>query len=139
MKILPTILVFIISVFLVACTSGAEVSGRSLKSANRSVTRIKNRLPEEQRIEFEVSYWTLRDSIKTKDEFLNTVGGKTAEELIVLGKEVFQQRKNEGFKKYEDYLNWNQMIAHFTQKRIDQNRRHKTTDEKRNPSVMYRL
>ena len=100
MKILSTVFIFIISISLFGCTSGNEVSGRSIKSANRSVNRIKDRLPTEQRIEFEVSYWTLRDSIKTRDEFLDTVGGKTPEQLIKLGKEVFQQRKNTGFKNY---------------------------------------
>lgn len=122
MKVLSTFFVFIMCVFLVGCIAGNEVNGRSIKSANRSVNRIKNRLPTEQRIEYEVSYWTLRDSIKDRDEFLDTVGGKTVEELVVLGKEVFQNRKNSGFQNYDQYASWEQMIAKYTQERINQNK-----------------
>lgn len=121
------------------CMGGDQINARSLKSANRSVSRIKNRLPTELRIEYEVSYWTLRDSIRDKDEFLDTVNGKNPDELIVLGKEVFQERKNSGFKSYVQYNNWDQMITHFTQKRIDQGRNKKTTRPPQNGSVIYSL
>jgi len=140
MKVLSTIIVFIMSFLLVACVAGNEVNGRSIKSANRSVNRIKNRLPTEQRIEFEVSYWTLRDSIRDRDEFLDTVGGKTVEELIVLGKEVFLQRKSNGFHSYDQYSSWEQMIAKYTKERIDQNKPKKGTrarDEANN--ILYSL
>jgi len=126
-------------VLLIGCSGGPEVSGRSLKSANKSVARIKDRLPTEKRIEFEVSYWTLRDSIRDRDEFLDTVGGKNVEELIVLGKEVFQQRKDSGFKDYEQYSSWDQMIAKFTQQRIDQNKRKKPDPRDEGNSVLYKL
>jgi len=138
MKIISTVFVFSMCLFLIGCTKGSEVSGRSLKSANKSVSRIKDRLPTDQRIEFEVSYWTLRDSIKDKKEFLNTVGGKTHEELIELGKEVFQQRKNDGFREYDKYNSWDQMITEFTQERLDQDK-HKKIDNRRNDSVIYKL
>ena len=121
------------------CSGGPEVSGRSIKSANKSVARIKDRLPTEKRIEFEVSYWTLRDSIRNRDEFLDTVGGKNVEELIVLGKEVFQQRKDAGFEDYEQYSDWDQMIAKYTQQRIDQSKRKKTDPRDKGNSVLYKL
>ena len=139
MRVLPTIFISLICAFLIGCSSGGEVSGRSIKSANKSVNRIKNRLPTEQRIEFEVSYWTLRDSIKNREEFLDTVGGKTPYELIVLGKEVFQQRKSTGFTNYEQYTSWEQMIAKFTQERIDQNKRKKPDPRDEGNSVLYKL
>ncbi len=139
MRIMSTVLISFIFALLVGCSSGGEVSGRSIKSANKSVIRIKNRLPTEQRIEFEVSYWTLRDSIKNREEFLDTVGGKTPEELIVLGKEIFQQRKNAGFKDYDQYNSWDQMIAKFTQDRIDQNKHRKRDPRDAGNSVLYKL
>ena len=139
MRILSTVFVFVMCVFLIGCSGGPEVSGRSLKSANKSVARIKDRLPTEKRIEFEVSYWTLRDSIRDRDEFLDTVGGKNVEELIVLGKEVFQQRKDSGFKDYGQYSSWDQMIATFTQQRINQNRRKKPDPRDAGNSVLYKL
>ena len=139
MRILSTVFVFIMCVLLIGCSGGPEVSGRSLKSANKSVAKIKDRLPTEKRIEFEVSYWTLRDSIRNRDDFLDTVGGKNVEELIVLGKEVFQQRKDSGFKDYEQYNSWEQMIAKYTQERIDQNRRKKPDPRDEGNSVLYKL
>ena len=138
MRILFT---FVITcLLLVGCSGGNEINGRSLKTANRSVAKIKGRLPTEQRIEFEVSYWTLRDSLRKRDDFLDVVGGKSVEELIVLGKEVFEKRKTAGFKNYEQYQNWDQMIAQFTQERLDQNRHKKRKTQKdRDNSVIYSL
>lgn len=141
MKVISTVFIFIMCISLFGCTSGNQVSGRSMKTATRSVNRIKNRLPEEKRIEFEVSFWTMHDAIKNRDDFLGAIDGKTYDELIDMGKEVFQERKNSGFEKYTQYTNWDQMIATFTQERIDQNR-HKKIDprsKKGNPSVMYQL
>ncbi len=94
-----------------------------MKTVNRSISSIKERLPLDQRIEFEVSFWTLRDEIKDNSEFLDAVDGKTPEQLIEKGKELFQKRKASGNKEYEQYTNWEQMIAQYSQERIDQNRK----------------
>ncbi len=139
MRILSTAFVFIICFSLTGCSKGSQINARSLKTANRSVSRIKDRLPTDQRIEFEVSYWTLRDSIKDKKEFLDTVDGKTPEEMIALGKNIFQQRKSAGFKSYDQYSNWDQMITHFVQERIDQGRSSKAKRPPQNGSVLYNL
>lgn len=105
-----------------------------MKTVNRSISMIKERLPLDQRIEFEVSFWTLRDEIKDTGEFLDAVDGKTPEQLIESGKELFQKRKAAGSKEYDQYASWEQMIAQYSQERIDQNRK-KTPDErdKKNP------
>lgn len=139
MRIIATVSIFIICTFLLGCTKGNEVNGRSLKTANRSVSMIKDRLPTEQRIEFEVSYWTIRDSIRQREEFLDTVDGKSVEELIVMGKEVFQQRKNSGFIAYDQYNSWEQMIAKFTQERIDQNKSKNFDPRDSDNNVLYNL
>lgn len=140
MRIIATVFILFIAFSTInGCTRGNQVNGRSLKTANRSVSMIKNRLPSEKRIEFEVSFWTLRDSIKDKKEFLDSIHGKTPEELIELGKEVFQQRKNAGYQEYSQYTSWEQMIATFSKERIDQGRHKKLNKEKGNPSVLYRL
>ena len=141
MKCSSTLFVFFIAVFLLGCTSGSKINGRSVKTANRSVSMIKDRLPTEQRIEFEVSYWTIRDAIRNNEEFLDLVDGKSAEEMIVLGKENFQQRKNNGFTGYEKYASWDQMITKFTQDRINQGR-HKNkaqVNRDRDNNVLYSL
>ncbi len=134
------LVIFIITLSLFGCSKGNEVSGRSMKSAYRSVNYIKSRLPEEQRIEFELSFWALRDAIRNKGDFLDKVGGKTPEQLIELGKELFQKRKNEGYEKYQQFSSWDQMISHYTQERLDQNKKHKRVNsEDTKNSVLYNL
>ncbi|KAF3980849.1 MAG: hypothetical protein HFP78_09530 [Methylococcales symbiont of Hymedesmia sp. n. MRB-2018] len=140
MKCLFTLFVLITTVFMMGCTSGSKINGRSVKTANRSVSMIKDRLPTEQRIEFEVSYWTVRDTVRNNKEFLDLVDGKTAPEMVVLGKENFKQRKESGFKGYEKYTSWEQMITKFTQERLDQGRKSKEqVDRDRDNNVLYNL
>ncbi|MFI3186841.1 MAG: hypothetical protein QX198_12790 [Methylococcaceae bacterium] len=120
MKKLPVLLLIVCCTSLFACGKGQEINGHNSRTAFRSVKALKNRLSPDMRIEFEVSFWTLRDSIKDEKEFLNTVDGKKPEEIIILGKEVYQQRKNSGFAGYEKYANWDDMIAKFSKERQDQ-------------------
>lgn len=140
MKYVSPLLLLVLSVLVISCTSGNNINGRSVKTANRSVGMMKDRLPTEQRIEFEVSYWTVRDAIRNNKEFLDLVSGKSAEEMIVLGKQNFNQRKDSGFKGYEKYNSWEQMIAKFTQDRIDQRRQDgKSYNTNRDNNVLYSL
>lgn len=121
MKKLPTLLLVILScITLIACSKGQEINGHSIKTAYKSVKALKERLPSENRIEFEVSFWTIRDSIKNDSDFLDAVGGKTPQEIIALGKEVYQQRKTSGFAAYEKYSSWEDMITKFGKERNDQ-------------------
>ena len=94
-----------------------------MKTVNRSVSHIKEKLPLDQRIEFEVSFWTLRDDIKDNEEFLKAVDGKTPDQLIAAGRDLFNKRKTNGHKEYEQFTTWEQMIAQYSQERIEQNRK----------------
>lgn len=120
MKKLPVFLCVLCSLALIACGKGQEINGHTLRTANKSVKVLKERLPPESRIEFEVSYWTIRDAKKDNAEFLDAVDGKTPMEIVALGKEVYQQRKNEGFEKYAKYSSWEDMISQFNKERSDQ-------------------
>lgn len=134
MKKMTTVLVLVTCSLLIGCNKNHQINGNNMKTVNRSISMIKERLPLDQRIEFEVSFWTLRDEIKDTGEFLDAVDGKTPEQLIESGKELFQKRKAAGSKEYDQYASWEQMIAQYSQERIDQNRK-KTPDErdKKNP------
>ena len=133
MKKSPAVLVFLICLFAIGCNKSHQINGSSQKTVNRSMASIKERLPLDQRIEFEVSFWSLRDEIRNNKEFLDAVDGKTPEQLIEIGKELFAKRKAAGNKEYEQYANWDQMISQYTQERIDQNRK-KTPDQRdKNP------
>jgi len=139
MRVLSSVFVFIVCASLIGCTKGNQINGRSLRTANKSVSYIKDRLPIEQRVGFEVSFWSLRDEIRNNAAFLDTVDGKTPEELIVLGKELFQKRKNSGFKDYEQFDSWEQMITKYTQERLNQNRKKRSDPRDRNNNVLYKL
>jgi hypothetical protein len=140
MKKFSIIAVLIISVSLFGCSSNEEVSGRSIRSAYKSVIFIKRHLPVEQQVEFEVAFWTIRDSIKNDKELLSKVGGKKADEIIAIAKEIYQQRKAAGAKEYEAFSSWEQMIAKYGQERIDQTK-HKKSDASKEEAnnVLYKL
>lgn len=139
MKRFSILVIFLAIVSLLGCSKGNEVSGRSMRSAYRSVSRIKDRLPTEERIEFELSFWALRDDIKNKDDFLDEVGGKTHLEVIEMGKSLYQKRKTTGYKEYEKFNSWDQMITHYSQQRLDQNKRKRPDDRDAENSVIYDL
>jgi len=133
MKKASTVMVFLLCALLAGCNKSNQINGSSLKTVNRSISHIKEKLPLDQRIEFEVSFWTLRDEIRNNKEFLDAIDGKTPEQLIEAGKELFDKRKAAGAKDYQQYANWDQMIAQYSQERIDQNRK-KTPDARdKNP------
>lgn len=141
MKKLPTLLLILSCTALLACGKGQEINGHNTKTAYRSVKALKNRLSPDSRIEFEVSFWTIRDAKKDDKEFLDAVDGKKPEEIIAMGKEIYQQRKAAGFKGYEDYSSWEEMIAKFSRERIDQdNHKIKSKDDKDKANdVLYKL
>jgi hypothetical protein len=109
-------ILIVIMTLTISCTSGNNINGSSIETAHKSVLNIKYNLPIEQRMEFEISYWSLRDQTKTDEEFLDMVDGKSAEEMIVIGKKIFHVRKNDGFEKYKKYHSWDDMIHNFGRK-----------------------
>jgi hypothetical protein len=143
MKKLPTLLLVLCCATLIACGKGQEINGHNTATAYRSVKALKNRMTPDMRIEFEVSFWTIRDAKKDDKEFLDAVDGKTPEEIIALGKEIYQERKTAGFKGYEQYSSWEEMIAKFGKERMDQdNRKGKSKeaqDKDKANDVLYKL
>lgn len=140
MKKLPILLLILCCSSLIACSKGSQINGHTTRTAYKSVKALKNRLSPDARIEFEVSFWTLRDSIKVDKEFLNAVDGKKPEEIIAMGKELYQQRKNTGYAGYEKYASWEEMIAKFGKERLDQdNRRIKEDPKDQANGVLYKL
>ena len=143
MKKLPALLLVLSCITLIACGKGREINDHNTSTAYRSVKTLKNRLSPDKRIEFEVSFWTIRDAKKDNKEFLDVVDGKTPEEIIAIGKEIYQERKATGFKGYEQYSSWEEMIAQFGKERIDQdNRKGKSKeaqDKDKANDVLYKL
>jgi hypothetical protein len=141
MKKISILLLVITSIALVACGKGEQINGHNTRTAYKSIKMIKNRLPSDSRIEYEVSFWTIRDSIKDDSEFLAKVDGKNPQQIVELAKEFYQQRKNAGSKEYEQYSSWEEMIAKFGKERINQDRVKSKRDMVDSPrdNVMYKL
>lgn len=135
MKKFSVIAMLVIFVSLLGCSSSDEVSGRSMRTANKSVLYIKRHLPAEQQVEFEVAFWTIRNNSKDEKELLDKVGGKKAEEVIAMAKQIFQEKKSAGAKEYQQFSTWEQMIAKFGQERIEQNKRKKMDPRDAKPGV----
>ncbi len=138
-----TLIIFItFCLALAGCGRGGSVNGHTTRTAYRSVKFLKERLPPDNRVEFEVAFWTLRDAIKSDEEFLDKVDGKSAFDIIDMGKQVYQDRKTAGVKEYEQYKTWEEMIAKFDRERIDQEKQHPKGDknyDSKNYSIMYNL
>lgn len=142
MKKITTCLLILSCALLIACGRGDKINGHNTKTAYRSVRALKNRLPTNSRIEFEVSFWTIRDANKDEAKFLDIVDGKTPEEIIAMGKEIYQERKNAGFANYTQYASWEDMIAKFSAERDDQDsRKGKKKEDARDKAndVLYKL
>ncbi len=140
MKILATLLLIVASLSLTACNNGTKINGHTQKTTLKSVRFIKERLPPEKRIEFEVSFFTMRDTIKDNDEFLRQVDGKTPEEIIEVGKKLYAERKAQGMEEYNKYSSWEDMITKFSKEKSEQGKKNNVDPkDKSQGSVLYKL
>lgn len=140
MKKFSAIFILLSCCLLLACGRGEQINGHNMRTALKSVKALKNRLQPDARVEFEVSFWTIRDSLKNDKEFLDAVDGKKPEEIVTLGKEIYQQRKNSGFPAYAEFSSWDQMITKFSQERLDQERGNRKVDPKDKANdILYKL
>jgi hypothetical protein len=105
---------------LTSCGNAGEINGQSIKTAYKSVSYIKERLPEQQRLKFELAYWSLRKQFSNDAEFLNIIDKKNSRQIIELGKNNFQERKQQGDPELAQFENWDQMIAQQLQQRDEQ-------------------
>ncbi len=146
MKKFPLVLALLVSsTMLVACNNGQKINGHTEKTAYRSVKMIKPRLKEEMRVEYEMSFWMIRDEKKDNAEFLKTIDEKTPDEIIGMGKEIYQKRKSEGVAEYQTYKTWEEMMAKYDRDRMNQGKvktdiREKINDPKSgNRDVIYSM
>lgn len=137
-------LIFFITLCLAFTACGKSgINGHTARTAYRSVKMMKEKLPPDNRIEFEVAFWTIRDANSSEEAFLDAVDGKSPFEIIDMGKEIYQQRKTSGFKGYEKYKTWEEMIAKYDKERSDQEKKHvvnaKRNYDSPNTTILYDL
>jgi hypothetical protein len=140
MKASYKFLVLSVCLLLNACGNANQINGHSMKTAHKSVAIIKERLPANQRIEFEVAYWALRNQIKDDAEFLSTIDQKTSVDIIALGKANFGKNKAAGTPEVAAYADWEQMIDRQIEQRGEQDRSAvDPKDKKGYPRVDYKM
>lgn len=105
---------------------------------------LKERLPADLRVPFEVSFWTIRDANKDDKEFLDKIDGKTPNEIIAMGQELYQQRKSSAYQGYDKYASWEDMISKYNQERSEQDSRQGLANKKEDArdkanDVLYNL
>lgn len=120
MKKLSLVLLLACAPMLVACNNGQKINGHTEKTAYRSIKMIKLRLPEEKKVAYEMAFWMVKDEKKDNAEFLKTVDDKTPDEIIAMGKEIYQKRKTEGVAEYQAYKSWEEMMAKYDRERMGQ-------------------
>lgn len=140
MKASSTLLLLLIYLLLSACGNANQINGTSMKTALKSVTFIKERLPINQRIEFEVAYWALRNQYKDDAEFLKTIDQKSSADIVAMGKANFIKNKATGSAEVAKYENWEQMIAQQIEQRGQQDRTATDPKDKKDyPRVDYKM
>lgn len=140
MKILSKLIILISCMtLLAACNKGNEIAGRNQSTVSKSARYLKERLPANKRLEFEVSFFAVRDSIKDNNEFLKAVDGKTPDQIIEMGKAIYTERKTAGIAEYTKYATWEEMILNFTKERNAQGSKPLDSREKNARSTIYKL
>ncbi|NOT85863.1 MAG: hypothetical protein HOP02_14030 [Methylococcaceae bacterium] len=140
MKILSKLIVIIGCItLLTACNKGNEIAGRSQSSVSKSARYIKERLPADKRLEFEVSFFAIRDSFKDGDAFLKEVDGKNPDQIIAIGKTIYEERKKAGVAEFAKYPTWEAMIANFSKERSSQGSKPSDSRDKATRSTIYKL
>ena len=120
MRKLFTLFICFSCILSIGCGGEPTINARNTKIAFKSLNRMKGYLPYDERMEFEIAFWTIRDSLGNSTAFLSTVDGKNAEEIVTLGQEHFNKRKAEGIPAYDKYTSWDDMLTRVQAERAAQ-------------------
>lgn len=99
------------------CGQADQINARSDRALFRTVSDMQRRLPKEQQVEFQVSFWSLKQYAESESEFREMVHRKSAPEIIELGKENFVTQAAAGNRDFIKYSSWNSMIADLVEER----------------------
>ncbi|HYE34879.1 hypothetical protein [Methylocaldum sp.] len=118
MKILAAFLVlFGVIYFLPAFMSRSdEISGTSRETVYKSAIKVKRYLNTDERVLFDTAFGIL-DKIKSEegnDAFVDTVDGKTPEEIIELTKHEVNVKIATGHPDFKHYSSWEDMVQKLT-------------------------
>ncbi len=122
--------VYLIGLLLLvtSCGMGDQINANSENSLYRSVTTLQRRLQDKERVEFEVSFWSLKQYAESEEAFRSQVNGKTVYEVIDMGKANFTKQKAAGNPEYTEFDSWDSMIASLVNERRQSARRYDKRD-----------
>lgn len=98
---------------------GQRVNANSARSLTRSVAGIERKLPENKKVEFQVSFWSLKQFSESDAAFRKTVHGQTVDRIIEMGRENFENQKAKGNPEFTKYASWEVMVTELMQERRD--------------------
>ncbi|WP_133718002.1 hypothetical protein [Methylocaldum gracile] len=119
MKILAGLFLALLAViyFLPAFMSRSEeINGTSREAVYKSAIQVKRYLNTDERVLFDTALGIL-DKIKSEegpDAFVNTVDGKTPDEVIEMAKQEVNTKIAAGHPDFKQYSSWDDMIQKLT-------------------------
>ncbi len=118
MKINSIMMIILACVGLIAgCGQSDKLNAGNDRSLYRSVTGLQSNLPAKQRVEFQVSFWSLKQYAKSEDEFRKMVHLKTVPEIIEIGKQHYATQYAAGNPDFTKYSSWDTMIEQLVEER----------------------
>lgn len=140
MKTILPFFIILSSLLSIACSGEATINGKNNRAASTTMRKVKHYLPRDQQLEFEIAYWTTRDAVQDNRVFLDTVDGKTAAEIIEIGKKYFSERKAAGVPSYTKYDSWSDMLAKVSEERAATAMpKERLTEKDKKNNVLYKL
>ena len=142
MRKLSVFMMSLVILLSVGCSGESKINGSSNRTINLSMRSMSKRLPGDERVEFEVSFWVLKDIIKDRGDFQDAVDGQTASSLIKVAKQAYNKERAKGLPAYTKYNSWDEMIKTLRQERLDQSlppKDKKSSKRDEDNNLMYKL
>jgi hypothetical protein len=119
MKIKSIIIMMLLAFtcLIAGCGQSDKINAKNDRSLFRSVTGLQRSLPTEKRVEFQVSFWSLKQFAANEEAFRESVHRKTVPEVIEMGKQNFKTQIEAGNPDFTKYSSWDAMIDELVEDR----------------------
>ncbi|MGH8549141.1 MAG: hypothetical protein ACRERU_11190 [Methylococcales bacterium] len=140
MKINSIIIIALVCVSLgTGCGQSDKINAGSDRSLSRSVSGIERNLPVKQQVEFQVSFWSLKQYAESEAGFRTMVHRKTVAEIIELGKQNFATQYEAGNPDFIKYSSWDAMIEELLEERKQSELRPKKGDPRDQDNLIHNM
>lgn len=140
MKINSIIIITLACVSLVTgCGQSDKINASNERSLYRSVIGLQRNLPEKEQIEFQVSFWSLKQYAESEAGFRTMVHRKNVPEIIELGKQNFATQYEAGNPDFTKYSSWDAMIEELVEERKQSELRPKKGDPRDQDNLIHNM